>query len=313
MTNLQSDLEQLAGQLRTAEKSVYLASRHAQNRGLKLLLKSYAERLARFARDIAGMSGQAAGAANGMAPAVPERGWLDVSTPLILGRENRQKAALRASYTHVEATLAAYQRLLAEDLPERIEQLANAQQAYLYGVFSSLESLMGASVRRLVVRLFEDETAAAWAVKRLEQAGYREQDIIVHPIDEGVVVYGKDSKEQSRSTRAAIGTTAVMLAILFAVISVLANLVRSATSEDGLPLVSSLDFWLPVLGALVVGALFGVIFGLLLGRGVSEEDAALYEESLKPGNVLIFVWTTAEDEPEVDKLLRLEHERELTL
>jgi hypothetical protein len=309
---LQGELEQLEDHLKTAEKSVYLASRHAQNRGLKLLLKSYAERLARFSRDLARLVGEHSGVSD-MLPAVPERGWLDVSTPLILGRENRQNAALRASYTHVEAALAAYQRLLDEDPPEQIAQLAGAQQAYLHGVFASLESLMGASERRLEVRLFEDETEANWAVERLQRAGYREQDIIVHPIDEGVVVYRQDDREQGRSTRGAVGTAAVMLAVLFAVIAALANLVRSATSEEGLPLVASWEFWLPVVGALVVGALFGTVFGLLLGRGVSEEDASLYEQSLKPGNVLVFVWTTAEDEAKVDRILKLEHERELTI
>lgn len=160
---------------------------------------------------------------------------------------------------------------------------------------------------RLILGIFQSENAAQDAITRLEERGYDPKDV-------SIIMRGReDNTTVQRSGVGDVAEGTISGATAGGVLGALAGLLIANGIVPGLgpilvggPLASALGLTgvaaTAVSGA-VTGALAGGVLGALTSFGLSEEDARVYEDSIKEGGILLIVPTRIGDEVEVRDLL----------
>ncbi len=153
-------------------------------------------------------------------------------------------------------------------------------------------------MEKTIIGIFGDRSSAESAINDLRDMGIKESDIsYIYSSEEEVIT--KDKSGTKAGEGAATGATTG------AVIGGIAGLVVAAGVLPGLgalfvagPLATALGLTGGVAttaaGALT-GAAAGGLVGALVGLGVTKEEAKIYEERIKLGDVLVSVKT---DDPE---------------
>jgi uncharacterized protein (TIGR02271 family) len=136
-----------------------------------------------------------------------------------------------------------------------------------------------------VVGLFHDQPAAEAAIKRLQAAGFTEQQI-------GVAVRDRERQQaltESTGTQAAEEATkgAVGGGVVGGVIGLLAGVGALAIPGIG-PIIAGGALASTLAGA-GIGAAAGGLIGALVGMGVPEEDARHFEQGFQQGGILVTV------------------------
>jgi hypothetical protein len=147
-------------------------------------------------------------------------------------------------------------------------------------------SAVGAKNGRTVVGVFADATQAQQAVRDLEQAGFRHDQIGVVSPDKGApkkVKVVKTAKGSHAAEGAAAGVaTGAGVGALWA-LGIAAGLL------PGIGPVVAGGILASVLASAAGTAVVGGIVGALVGLGIPEEDAHYYEDEFKAGRALVTV------------------------
>lgn len=162
---------------------------------------------------------------------------------------------------------------------------------------------------KMLLGIFENRSAADAAVTDLETAGFNAKDISIVMKGEEVT----DGEGETRGESAAEG--ALSGATTGGVIGGVAGLLMGIGALT-IPGVGALLIGGPLAAALgltgaaattvsgaLTGAAAGGLIGGLVGLGVPEEEAKVYEERIKEGAILLAVPTSDENEDDARRIL----------
>lgn len=136
-----------------------------------------------------------------------------------------------------------------------------------------------------VVGSYTNEREAINAVEKLRAKGYRAEDISVITKNK----HDRDAllEETGTKTEEGMATGAATGGLLGGLTGILAGVGALAIPGIG-PIVAAGPIAAALAGA-AVGAGAGTIAGALIGMGIPENEAALYEEDVRAGNILVLV------------------------
>jgi len=315
-TNIAQKLNQLIESCMESDKSFYSAAEQIDNRGMKLLVKSYAQQHAQFTTQLQSMVRQ-------MGDIPPEnrdpvaavgRGLTDVKAAMTVKRAGRQHLVLEEALQSENKTLNAYTEALKTALPEQIRDAVAQQAARLRTIQGQLKLLAGEAQRQLVVRLYNRADEAKMVVNQLQQAGFSSDEIYATSIEQAARVYTADTQERGKSKGQTIIATGLAGAGFGLVLGVLLGIFQNLLAPNTLGFLPAsgigVVFLVGLIGA-VIGAIFGLIFGLLIGQDKTEEDTYLYTESLQDGDTLVVVFTNDQNKAKAEQIVGLKHQREI--
>jgi len=299
-----------------SDKILYNAAEQIDNRGIKLLVKSYAQQHAQFTTQLQGIAKQMGDTPpeNRSSIAAVGQGLSDVKAAMTVQRQDRQHTVLEEALQSENTTLKAYTAALKTALPERIRDVVTDQAARLRRIQNQLKLLAGETPRRLIVRLYNQPNEAQAVVEQLQHAGFSADEIYATPIEQAARVYTADTQERGRSKRQTVTAMGLAGAGVGLVLGVLLGIAQRwlAPSTLGFLPTSGIGVVVMVgLGGAVIGAIFGLIFGLLIGQDQAEDDTYLYTESLKDGDTLVVVFTEPRNKAEAERIVGLKHQREI--
>lgn len=160
---------------------------------------------------------------------------------------------------------------------------------------------------KMVLGVFNNRTSAEDALITLEDSGYSPKDISIMMRDD------RESREFADNTGTNVAGGAISGATTGGVLGALAGLLIGVGIIPGLgailiggPLAAALGLTgaaaTTVSGA-ATGAVAGGILGALAGLGVPDEDAKVYEQSIRDGGILLAVPAHLGEEAEVEGIL----------
>ncbi len=276
---------------RAGELGFGVSAENIRNRGLKLLLKTYARQRAEFAdelgQEIARLGGKL-GTRRSIRGMV-HRGRIDITAALTIGQENVEKTVLKEVVRGETAALKAYENCMELELPKKTRILVEGQYVQLHAAALQVTSLSGQSGQRLVVRLFDSIQDTEAAVRALSSAGYSKDAIETKSMTQVTRVY----HGRGRSVGETVASGALGGAIWGSLLGVTAGLMMQlALNSAIMPATFSQNIWAIVaLSGVILGASFGTLLGLLIGVAIAEEDDYLYQNSLEHGQQILMLQT----------------------
>jgi uncharacterized protein (TIGR02284 family) len=304
-------LTQLISALAASEQRLRDAAEHIRNRGLKLVVKTYAQQRATFSRKLQTLI------AFSHPPHISEpspsggalaRGWLNIKAAMTIRRRFRHYLLLRDILAGEAQTVDAYQAALAAPLPPETQQIVEQQHQQILITNRWLAAMTTHQDGRVLVRLFDDEYEADQTVESLQEAGFAAGEIYKTAIDE-MNVY-ENPTGQSSGWRETVWAGSVLGFLVGALAGVLVGFAQRAYFPEWqnviIPTPLGALFELPLLGGLI-GSFFGFIFSLLIGIDAKEDDEYLYGESLKNGSTLVAVFAHGAALPRAEQIVGLRH------
>jgi outer membrane lipoprotein SlyB len=146
---------------------------------------------------------------------------------------------------------------------------------------SKKENVM--SENKVIVGVFPDRALAEQAVKDLQAAGFRDDQIGMIIRDERSDTEALPTDEQHTTTEKGAAGGMVAGGVVGGVLgTALAFLIPDGSAFLGKLLATTL-------GGAALGAATGGVIGLLVNNGVSEEDARYYEQEYQSGRTIVIV------------------------
>jgi uncharacterized protein (TIGR02284 family) len=279
-----------------------VVSENARNRGLKVVLKSFAQQRETFAKElkeeIQRLGGQISERRS--IRGIIHRGRISIRAALTIGPHNVENVILGETLNGEKVILNAYEGCLREELPAETEALVKRQHEQIRQVYDQLELLRGYEGHQLVVRLFDTEHDAQLAIQELEQGGFDPSAIEVADVKQVTSIYeGQGSTVSDTLLSGAFGG-----ALWGTVIGALAGAGLLLFPEMATMMGGYMITWTSVaLAGTFFGALFGAILGFLIGHGAAEEDAYLYDDSVRYGSQLVRLLTSEDRAMEASRIL----------
>jgi uncharacterized protein (TIGR02284 family) len=293
-TSTVTTLNRLIRIARDGEQGFCVAAENVPNRGLKLMLKSFAQQRADFAEELAAEVRRTGGPPRdrGSFLAGVHRGWINIKAAMTIDPRKTEQVvlseALRGERVAQRTYAQAQGRIDSGDSKELIER----QAASVASVASQIERLAGRSGIRLMVKLFNEPAGAEEAVRLLRQQGFPDEAIRKVELREALSV--DSTKRQQQQTVAESAKAGALLGLAVGVVVGLA-------AGIGAEIVPGMDLGMEMglMGRLAVsaavgggiGALLVGLIGAVIGRGVVEEDHYLHDDGLLYGRTLLFVET----------------------
>jgi uncharacterized protein (TIGR02284 family) len=287
---------------RAGEQGFEVVSQNVSNRGLKFLLKSYAQQRADFAGEIEDEIRRLGGdiSERRSIRGVIHRGRINIRSALTIGHHHVENVALGEAMHGENAVLKAYRGALDRELPAETQAVVERQLKEIEDVRNQVDLLRGQSGKRLVVRLFDSPKDAESAIQALEKANFQRSDIEIEDVRQLKIYEGKGSKVSDVVVSGAIGG-GLWGALIGAVTGVGALFIPgmgTMIADD------TTATWVGItVAGIVFGALFGAILGFAIGRGVYEEDIYLYDDSLLHGTTLLHLLTDNDRAPEAARIM----------
>lgn len=287
---------------KAGEKGFLVVSENASNRGLKVVLKSYAKQRATFAdelkQEIQRLGSQVSERRS--IRGVIHRGRISIRAGLTIGPHNVENVILGEALKGEKVVLNGYGRTLGEELPAETQAIIKRQHEELQQVYDQIDLLRGNAGRRLVVRLFDTEQDAQMAVQALEQAGFDQSAIEVVDVKQVTSIY----EGQGSTARETLLSGGFGGALWGSIIGALAGVGLLLFPEMATMMGGFMLTWATVtLAGTFFGALFGAILGFLIGQGTAEEDAYLYDDSVEFGSQLVRLQTSEDQAMEASRIL----------
>ncbi|MCX6049405.1 MAG: DUF2383 domain-containing protein [Chloroflexi bacterium] len=314
--NLLQTLTRLIESCIESDKTLYSTAEQLDNRGMKLLVKSYAQQHARFTgqlQDIVKQMGDTPPENRDAAAAVGQ-GLNDVKAAMMVKLQGRHHAALLTALQNEDKTVAAYEAALQAALPERMQTLITQQAERVRNIQRQLQIMTGETARQLVVRLYNQPGEAERVLDQLQRAGFTSDEIYTAPIEQAATIYRADTQQRGRSksqTVLAMGLAGAGFGLALGLLAGIFQNLLAPNTVGFLPAGGLGAIMIVGLLGAVIGAIFGLIFGLLIGQNNAEDDAYLYTESLKDGDTLLVVFTDSRNKAEADRIVGLKNQREI--
>lgn len=162
---------------------------------------------------------------------------------------------------------------------------------------------------KIVLGVFSDRSGAERAINQLEDNGFKTRDMSIIMKERG------ETESLARDTNSNVGGGAVAGATTGGIIGALAGLLVGVGTIaipgiGGLLVAGPIAATLGLTGAAattvsgaVTGVVAGGVIGGLIGLGVPEEQARVYEEKIKEGGILLAVPTEPGYETEAEEIL----------
>ncbi|CAN5572781.1 hypothetical protein BH10CHL1_BH10CHL1_26190 [soil metagenome] len=314
--NLLQTLNHLIESCIESDKTLYSTAEQIDNRGMKLLVKSYAQQHAHFTTQLQDMVTQMGDTPpeNRNAAAAVSQGLSDVQAAMMVKRQGRHHAALLTALQTEDKTVDAYNTALKSSLPERIKAVITEQAERIRSIQAQLKLMTGETARQLVVRLYNRPGEAETVVDQLQRAGFTSGEIYTAPVEQAANIYAGDTQQRGRSKSQTVVAMGLAGAGFGLALGLLVGIFQNLLAPNTVGFLPASGFGavviVGVIGA-VIGGIFGSIFGLLIGQNNAEDDAYLYTESLKDGDTLLVVFTDSRNKPEADRIVGLKHQREV--
>ncbi len=304
MTDKQT-LKELGGIYRileAGEKGYALSAVNVNNRGLKILLKSFAQQRSKFKETILvemKRIGAEPRARRSLLAAI-HRGRINIFAALTVGRDKRERAVLREILISERFALQSFKRALKKDLNPETRRLLTNQREDIEKIVEQITLLHGVEGRRMVVRLFESETDADAAELEIKKAGLHPD--VVFRIDMKYIVdqYTANSTIVSET----ILSAAVGGAFWGGLVGIIAGLGMHAARFAPIATMSGRYIWAYLaLAGIFIGEFIGSLLGYAIGEGLSGEDAYQYDWSLKRGKILLLAKVEAMRASEAGRIM----------
>jgi hypothetical protein len=321
-TSLSRTLGDLSQACLNSQQAYAYAAQHTRNRGLKLLLKSYAHERAQFRVQLRELGGPASAEITTSASSGAfGRGLANVRAWFTVRRQTRQRLLLHKVVEAEQAAIAAYTNALAEQPEQPLSAAPSAAEATLrsqLNAFQQAEKLLNALAARrsgdaMLVRLYERPDQVQQVVDALTGTGVAQDDIYVADVQQ-LTPDAADAPERERSRWETMAVAALLGAIIGALI-VLPFAVAQRIyfpQVNGIFATGSMGVLLEyVVGGMLVGAIFGLYFSIFIGQDIVEDDAYFTAQSLDKGTLLVAVPATAANRAEVERVLGLQHQFEV--
>jgi hypothetical protein len=314
-TSLSHTLDHLSQACLNSQQAYAYAAQHTRNRGLKLLLKSYANERARFRAQLLELAGVASAEITGHeAEGALGRGLANVRAWFTVRRQTRQRLLLGKVRETEQAAMAAYTSVLNEQLPAAVEQTIRSQLA----VFRQAERRLAAlaahrSGDAVLVRLYDRPDQVQQVVTELAGTGIAADEIYIADVQQ-LTLDADDAPERERSRWETMAVAALIGAVIGAVIVLPFAIAQRLyfPQVNGILATSATGVLLEYLaGGLLVGAVFGLYFSIFIAQDIVEDDAYFTAQSLDQGSLLIAVPATAANRAEVERVLGLQHQFEV--
>lgn len=281
---------------RAGARGFEVVAANVSNRGLKVLLKTYAQQRAQFAgeleEEILRLGGEVSNRRS--IRGIIHRGRIDIKATLTIGPQNVENVVLGEAMLGEIAAVRTYKNALQKEVPAETRAVVERQAREIRAVNDQIDLLRGHSDRRLVVRLFDSEELVEQAVAALERKGFSADTLDIVTLDEVTSEY--EGSVQATTIDETVISGALGGAIFGSIFGAVAGV--GALLFPGLQTMmrmSAQSAWaLVALVGTSTGAFFGVILGFLVGLGIAEEDRYLYDDSLKHGNKLVMLETDSD-------------------
>lgn len=288
-----------------SEKGFNLAAVNVKNRGLKLILKSFAQERAEYTMElsqlVASTGGKTVEGSGWLARL--HRGWINIKAAMTIGQVQTESVVLAEVSRGERAARQAYQRALEQPLPSEVQSVVQRQYEGLRAAEQQIRQLRGRDGQRMVVRLFDSEEDAQSATAALADAGYPDSRIERQRMEELVVAY--DAQGEGNTTSESTLAGAVVGAGLGVVLGLVAILSAWMAPGGALADISALQTGATILlGALVAGLAIGGLIGVIIGVGVAQEDEYRYSDSLARGALLLMVKTSETDAARAGEIMK---------
>lgn len=272
---------------KAGEKGFEVVAENARNRGLKMLLKTYAQQRAVFADEMEAQIKELGGEVSERESirGLIHRGRIDIVATLTIGDHNVENRILGEALVGEKAAVKHFERALRRELPEDTKAIVQDMHDAVQKAHDHIELLRGRSGKRLVVRLFDSKADTKAAIDALVDAGFSEENMTTVPVSEFSDTYeGQGTTMKETIISGALG--GAIWGSLFGAVAGLAIPVIPGME----PFVgqSFQTTWAAIaLSGTIVGAVFAALLGFLIGLGISEEDIYLYDDSLRHGVELL--------------------------
>jgi len=312
--SLSHTVSRLSQACHNSQESYAYAAQHTRNRGLKLVLKSYAEERAQFQEQLRAFAGDTAPVAAPAGGNVFSRGWASMRAWFTIRRQSRQRLLMQKAMQSDKAAVAEYEEAIRQQLPPALDRLLHDQLSTLQRAENRLVSL--AAPRRdeaLLVRLYERPEQVTQVVSALEGAGVQRDQVYVADVGR-LQPYTDDAPARERARWETMAAAALVGALIgCAIVLPFAIAQRLYFPQlNGIIAHSPTGVLIEYLvGGAFVGAIFGLYFGIFIGQDIVEDDAYFYEQSLENGKMLVAVPATPANRPDVERVLGLQHQFEV--
>jgi uncharacterized protein (TIGR02284 family) len=289
---------------KAGEKGFEVVAENARNRGLKMLMKTYAQQRAEFANELEAeiqrLGGEVSKREN--LRGLVHRGRIDFVATLTIGEHNVENGILSEALVGETAAVNAYRKALLQELPAETEAIVKQQRDQILQTYDQVELLRGRTGERLVVRLFDSHEDTQAAVEALVAAGFSKGDMESVLLEDFSNLYsGKGTTIKETIISGALGG-AIWGSLIGAVAGISVWIIPGFEPIIGTTLQST---WAAIaLGGTIIGAFFAVLLGFLIALGISEDDEFLYDDSLKHGVELLKLKTTNERWEEATEILQ---------
>lgn len=298
------ELEHIYKNLVVSEKGYAVSAVNVKNRGLKVLLKSFAQQRTRFKAEAMAEMRRLGGKPktwSGLLSTV-HRGRINIFAALTIGKDEREQAVLKEILIGERFIIQSYKQTLKKGLTPEARQLIARQLEDIKKVVDQVTLLYGREGRRLVVRLFESEKDADTAELEMKNAGLR-PDVVVR-------VKMKDIVDLYESNNTIISETVISGAVGGAfwvgLIGLVAGVGMQYAGAGSFGIIASLGNWAYLtLAGIFSGVFIGSLLGFAIGMGISREDAYHYELSIKRGKILLLAKVDSMRAPEAGQIMSL--------
>ncbi len=314
-SSVHADQQQVLGILnrlvhlnKESERGFETAAEHVKNRGLKILLKTFAKQRSCFATDLSDAATKIRPDWNnqngGHGPsqrilASIHRGWIDIKAAMTIGRESTERVVL-VEGQRAEGGIAVreYQKALRMKLPKPLHAKIQSQLREIEAVHRRLSLLAGQNGRRQIIQLFDTVHDAEESASHLMDGIAEANDLSVTPVEKVMEFY--ECNCQSSRIWDGISAGGVIGVFVGLAIGLFIGLITYAGSESAM--LSTI--WLPTFLGILIGAMGGALFGALIGQATVEDDQYDYHESVRQGSTLLVVEVAESRAAEIQQRLR---------
>lgn len=301
-SQIRQTLRGLVKLCKASEKGFNVAAGNVKNRGLKILLKNFAQQRAQFAQalqteleTLGGEKSRRSGPVAGI-----HRGWINIKSAMTIGQASTEQVVLAECLRGERIIMRNYERVTNRPLPAHLNKLVADQYSAIQQTCAEVTCLSGLDGTRMVVRLFDRAVDIERTMAALNAAGIERKAIKQVDLSQIAQVYTDKGRTgiESLFAGAFLGALA---GVLFALIAGLGS-----TLLTGEPFATSLGVSLAptILLTALIGALFGGSAGAIIGIGVRQEDEHNYAKSLADGVALLMVETGVAQANEASIIMR---------